>query len=106
MNSKNVNIIGGIGNLWGRQFHQQDRVYNVKGISPAVNAMANNGLFVRKVHKFTRKGNVVIGQMDNTQDHTFESANRVYAGYGCAPTVNTCGGGGLQPKVIKKVESL
>ena len=102
MNSKSVDIIGGVGNLWGKQFHQQNRVYNVKGISPVLNAMANNGLYVRKV----KKGTVVIGQMDNSQDHTFESANRVYAGYGCAPTVNTCGGGGLQPKVIKKVESV
>lgn len=42
----------------------------------------------------------VIGQMDNTIDHTFESANRVYDKDGLAPTINTCGGGGLQPKVI------
>ena len=42
----------------------------------------------------------IIGQMDNTIDHTFESANRVYDLEGCAPTINTCGGGGLEPKVI------
>lgn len=42
----------------------------------------------------------VIGQMDNTIDHTFESANRVYDSEGIAPALNTCGGGGLQPKVI------
>ena len=34
----------------------------------------------------------VIGQMDNTIDHTFESANRVYDVGGVAPTMNTCGG--------------
>ena len=39
----------------------------------------------------------VIGQMDNTIDHTFESANRVYDKEGLSPTINTCGGGGLQP---------
>lgn len=43
----------------------------------------------------------VIGQMDNTIDHTFESANRVYDSSGIAPTVNTCGGGGLQPKILE-----
>lgn len=32
---------------------------------------------------------VVLGQMDNSQDHTFESANRV-----------SCGGGGIQPKIL------
>lgn len=43
----------------------------------------------------------VIGQMDNTIDHTFESANRVYDVDGVAPTMNTCGGGGLQPKILE-----
>ena len=43
----------------------------------------------------------VIGQMDNTMDHTFESANRVYDMGGVAPTMNTCGGGGLQPKILE-----
>ena len=42
----------------------------------------------------------VIVQMDNTIDRTFESANRVYDKEGLSPTINTCGGGGLQPKVI------
>ena len=44
----------------------------------------------------------VIGQMDNTMDHTFESANRVYDVSGISPTINTCGGGGLQPKIIER----
>ncbi len=43
----------------------------------------------------------VIGQMDNTIDHTFESANRVYDVGGVAPTMNTCGDGGLQPKILE-----
>lgn len=43
----------------------------------------------------------VIGQMDNTIDHTFESANRVYDVGGVAPAMNTCGGGGLQPKILE-----
>lgn len=38
----------------------------------------------------------------NNKDHTHESANRVYDRKGCCPTVNTCGGGGLEPKVIRK----
>lgn len=43
----------------------------------------------------------IIGQMDNMIDHTFESANRVYDVEGVAPTLNTCGGGGLQPKILE-----
>lgn len=47
----------------------------------------------------------VIGQMDNTIDHTFESANRVYGVGGVCPTIPTCGGGGIHPKIleIKKI---
>ena len=48
----------------------------------------------------------IIGQMDNTVDHTFESANRIYDKNGLSPTINTCGGGGLQPKVIDKPKQL
>lgn len=44
----------------------------------------------------------IIGQMNNKIDHTHESANRVYSAYGCSPTINTCGGGNLEPKVIQK----
>lgn len=43
----------------------------------------------------------ITGQMDNTKDHTFESANRVYDRLKAAPTIPTCGGGGIEPKVIK-----
>jgi hypothetical protein len=43
----------------------------------------------------------VIAQMDNTIDNTFESANRIYDIYGIAPTIPTCGGGGIQPKILE-----
>lgn len=43
----------------------------------------------------------VIGQMDNTIDHTFESANRVYNTDGLSPTIPTCAGGNIQPKVLE-----
>lgn len=43
----------------------------------------------------------VIAQMDNTIDNTFESANRIYDVNGIAPTIPTCGGGGVQPKILE-----
>lgn len=43
----------------------------------------------------------IIGQMDNTQDHTLESANRVYGTNGLSPTLPTCVGGGHQPKILE-----
>lgn len=46
----------------------------------------------------------IIGNMDNTIDHTFESANRVYDKDGLCPTIPTCGGGNIQPKVIEETK--
>lgn len=43
----------------------------------------------------------VIGCMDNS-DGTFESQNRVYDRKYGSPTINTCGGGDRQTKVIRK----
>ena len=40
--------------------------------------------------------------MDNTVDHTFESANRVYSSNALAPTIPTNCGGGHLPKIIVK----
>lgn len=46
----------------------------------------------------------IIGKMDNAIDHTFESANRVYDKDGLYPTISTCAGGGIQPKIIEKTK--
>jgi DNA (cytosine-5)-methyltransferase 1 len=42
----------------------------------------------------------IIGKMDHTIDHTFESANRVYGKNGICPTVPTNAGGDHVPKII------
>lgn len=44
----------------------------------------------------------VVGQMDNTADHTFESANRVYDKDGLCPTIPTGTGGGHLPKILSR----
>lgn len=49
------------------------------------------------------QSSAVIGQMDNTVDHTFESANRVYDVNALSPTLPTCCGGGHQPKIVECV---
>ena len=54
-------------------------------------------------NKKVRKKVVAKRQMDNS-DGTFESANRVYDPKQSCPTIPTCGGGGIQPKVIKRYE--
>lgn len=42
----------------------------------------------------------IIGCMDNIQDHTYESANRVYDANALCPTIPTGCGGGHTPKII------
>lgn len=39
---------GGCGGMWGKQFHQQDRVYDRKGMQTAINASGNNGLVIKR----------------------------------------------------------
>ena len=59
----------------------------------------NNKTFRERVNNLPSQV-IVIGQMDNTIDHTFESANRIYSKYGCCPTIPTCAGGNIQPKIL------
>lgn len=49
---------------------------------------------------------VIIGEMDNTKDHTFESANRVYSARKCMPTLPTSCGGGAHAKGYKTCKYL
>lgn len=42
----------------------------------------------------------VLGIMEGS----YESSNRVYSSDGLAPTLNTCGGGNLQVKIMEKVK--
>ena len=44
--------------------------------------------------------------MDHTLDHTFESANRVYDKEQLCPTIPTCAGGNIQPKVIEETRCI
>lgn len=46
----------------------------------------------------------IIGYMDWTMDNTFESANRIYDQDGLCPTIPTCAGGNIQPKILVEEE--
>jgi DNA (cytosine-5)-methyltransferase 1 len=48
----------------------------------------------------------IIGKMDHTIDNTHESANRVYSQYGLCPTISTCAGGNIQPKILEGEENM
>lgn len=78
-------------------FEKGNRIYDSQGICPTITCLDSLAILDRSNEMEVK----VIGQMDNTIDHTFESANRVYDVEGVAPTMNTCGGGGLQPKILE-----
>ena len=86
--------IGGLSDAkWGTQYHQQDRVYSMGRCALALPASIPEGSYKYMEIK-------MIGQMDNTKDHTFESANRVYGKEGLCPTLPTQCGGGHMPKIV------
>lgn len=89
--------IGGLSeSMWGGQYHQQDRVYSMGQCALALPAQIPEGSYKYMEIK-------IIGKMDHTMDHTFESANRVYETEGISPTIPTCAGGNIQPKIIECV---
>ena len=81
--------------------HSRWGLFDSTGISPTLTAaMGMGGGYVPMILEIDNMDKVnVIGRMDNTIDHTFESANRIYDIKGLCPTIPTCAGGGIQPKV-------
>lgn len=49
---------------------------------------------------------IVIGKMDHTLDNMLESANRIYSKDGICPTIPTCAGGNIQPKIIDELKTI
>lgn len=94
--SMKVNELGFYDSGTGK--HQSNTVYDTNGIIPALTTI--QGEAHNRLRIMEEPGVNVIGQMDNSIDHTHESANRVYDTAGVSPCLNTCGGGGLQPKIV------
>ena len=69
------------------------------GYIPMIVKMAGDRMAESKSNEI-----IVIGKMDHTLDNTHESANRVYSKDGICPTIPTCAGGNIQPKIIDDTE--
>ena len=100
-------------------YEKVNRVYSSGGVSPTITARDYKDPI--KVLDMSKKRNImadstaqhstaqhslnccVIGCMDNSKDHTYESANRIYSRYGLSPTIPTNCGGDHLPKVIEKI---
>jgi len=78
-----------VGELDIKDNERQRRVYSPDGISP-------NLLGRQDSAKIIQVGNIVnTGNFDNPQ------RGRIYSSDGCSPSLNTCSGGGLEPKVLE-----
>ena len=108
-----VIVVGRMDNTIDHTFESANRIYSSQGLSPTIPVCASDKtpkvlVDMNKNDNIIANGTArhgtcrIIGQMDNTVDHTFESANRVYDSMGCAPTIPTCAGGNIQPKVLVK----
>lgn len=84
--------------------HSRWGLFDSSGICPTLTAAMGMGDgYVPMILEINKMDKVnVIGKMDNTLDHTFESANRIYDIEGLCPTIPTCAGGGIQPKILEK----
>lgn len=78
--SKEIELLGGLAARKGGGFQTGYSVYGAEGICPTVLSHSGGyGIMTAEVK--------VIGQMDNSIDHTFESANRVYDEIGAMPYI-------------------
>ena len=74
---------------------------NWGGYIPMIVKMAGDRMAESKSNEI-----IVIGKMDHTLDNTLESANRIYSKDGICPTISTCAGGNIQPKIIDELKTI
>lgn len=92
----NIKSVGNIGDA-----NTQSRtVYLTDGVSPTLCSGMEHGNTVPYIVEVKDMDVKIIGQMDNSEDHTFESANRVYDDKGISPTITTNSGGDHLPKIV------
>ena len=98
--------MGQVGIIDNSGYEKANRVYK-GGKCPAIQSrdFKDPIKVIKKMSKYnTNPSNIyiyILGEMDNS-DGSFESANRVYGGYGLAPTIPTACGGGHIPKIARR----
>lgn len=65
-----------------------------------IKKLEEEGIIKTQKIRAKKKDVIVIGEMDNSEDGSFDIVNRIYDKNGISPTINTCAGGNLQPKII------
>lgn len=78
---------------------QNGNVYSCEGVCPTIlsgQGIKGNGIGSNNAPKVIQVGNIASSKIwDNPQ------TGRVYSPDGCSPTLNTCGGGSHEPKIIE-----
>lgn len=82
--------------MWGSSLFQDAAM--VEDVACALLTGAEKNMVVQGTQDTDKI--MIKGKMDNSIDHTYDSANIVYDPEGISPTVTTCQGGGIQPKVL------
>lgn len=75
---------------------QQRLEINSQGLSNTLTTVQKDNLVVE--NRVIQVGNIV-----NTGNWNNPQRGRIYSSEGCSPTLNTCGGGGLEPKIIENL---
>lgn len=79
--------------------HQSSTFYDINNISPTLDTCGGGNTEV-KIGVNNNLGCIQVGNMSGGKwDNLYESARRVYSEDGVSPTIHTCGGGNIEPKV-------
>lgn len=98
-----VKVVGEL----AKGFKQVYQVISPEGLAPTLDCCGGGNRQVKIITKQQKKkdeGIIIVGCMDGTSDHTYELVNRVYDSKGISPTLNTCGGGNTQVKILDEYE--
>ena len=89
-----------VGNLRSHKtIAQRSRVYSEEGIAPTISATIYkepNVILVKETGRVIQLGNLI----PDTENFKNKQAGRVYSTNGISPTLNTCGGGQREPRII------
>ena len=94
-----------VGNLrQDKEIAQRSRVYSVEGIAPTISATIYKEPNVILVKEGTNKVIQLGNLIPDTENFKNKQAGRVYSTSGISPTLNTCGGGQREPRIIVNEE--
>lgn len=102
MNNQETNKLIQVGTLDKPEWIEaRRRVYSPDGICPTLNGIGCGGNTEPKILENTNCLIQVGTLTGGIYDTSFDCIKRVYSTQGIAPTINTCGGGHREPKIVE-----